>query len=412
MFQPLPCFIGLRYLRSRRRRRMVSFMSSASLISIMLGVAALIVILSVMNGFETELRTRLLSMNAHLTVADPEAGLGNDWPLLQARLREQAEVVGVAPFVQLEGMLAAGAGLRPALIRGILPDEEAEISDLSRFLAAGSLDLLQPGTRHIVLGRLLALNLGVDVGQRVNVLVPRIDKGRPAPRLAAFVVAGIFEAGIVDNDANLALVHLEDASVLSGLEGRPEGLSVKLSDPLLAPMVQKRLAATSDLEYSNWTEEHASIFRAIRIEKVMMTIILLFIVAVAAFNIVASLMMVVIDKETDIAILRTCGIEPRQVSRVFFVQGSVIGLMGAGAGTLLGLLLAANVGTIVPWLESTFGFQIMPGDLYYVTAIPSEIHAGQVALIPFLALTFALLATLYPARRAARIAPAQVLRYD
>ena len=390
---------------------MVSFMSSASLISIMLGVAALIVILSVMNGFETELRTRLLSMNAHLTVSDP-AGLASNWPELQARLGEEPEVVGVAPYVQLEGMLAAGAGLRPALIRGIVPDEERKISDLSRFLAAGSVDLLEPGARRILLGRLLALNLGVDVGQRINVLVPRIDNGRPAPRLAAFVVAGIFEAGIVDNDAGLALVHLEDASVLRGLDGRPEGLALKLSDPLLAPEVQARIAKTTDLTYSNWTEEHASIFRAIKIEKVMMTIILLFIVAVAAFNIVASLMMVVIDKETDIAILRTCGIEPRQVSRVFFVQGSVIGLIGAAAGTLLGLLLAANVGVIVPWMESTFGFQIMPGDLYYVTAIPSEIHAAQVALIPLLAFAFALLATLYPARRAARIAPAQALRYD
>jgi lipoprotein-releasing system permease protein len=414
MFQPLEFFIGLRYLRSRRRRGMVSFMSTASLMSIMLGVASLIVILSVMNGFEAELRTRLLSMNAHLTVSNHQAGLTEDWPILKSRLTAEPEVAGAAPYVLLEGMVASGLDLRPALIRGIVPSEEREISDLSRFVTVGSIDLLEPGSRRIVLGRLLALNLGVDVGQRVNVLVPRIQNGRPTPRLAAFVVAGIFEAGIVDNDANLALVHMQDASVLQGLDGLPEGLAVRLTDAMLAPDFQQRIqqALGGDLGFSNWTEEHASIFRAIKIEKVMMTIILLFIVAVAAFNIVASLMMVVIDKETDIAILRTCGIEPRHVSRIFFVQGSIIGLVGATAGMLLGLLLAANVGTIVPWLEMTFGFQIMPGDLYYVTAIPSEIDAFQVTLIPLLAFSFALLATVYPARRAATIAPAQALRYD
>jgi lipoprotein-releasing system permease protein len=209
-------------------------------------------------------------------------------------------------------------------------------------------------------------------------------------------------------------VHIDDASALKGLGGRPEGLALRLTDPMLAPAVEQRIAGrlAPGQVATSWTDQHRSIFRAIRIEKIMMTVILMFIVAVAAFNIVASLMMVVTDKERDIAILRTCGIEPDRVARIFLVQGSILGLVGAATGTALGLVLAANVGVIVPWLESTFGFQIMPGDLYYVTAIPSEIHAGQVAVVPLLALAFAVLATVYPSRRAAGVAPAHALRYD
>lgn len=412
MFQPLEGFIGLRYLRSRRRRGVVSFMSMASLVSIALGVASLIVILSVMNGFETELRTRLLSMDAHLTVAR-SSGLAAGWEDLQTRLEAEPGVAGVSPYVLLEGMLRAGSNLRSVAIKGVDPAIEAEVSDMDRFVDIGSLDVLEPGSRRMILGRLLARALGVEVGQRIDVLVPHFVDGRPRPKLEAFVVAGIFEAGIVDSDANLALVHIDDASRLKAFDGRPEGLALRLEDPMLAPELVPRLT-TLDAGHivTSWTEQHRSIFRAIRIEKVMMTVILMFIVAVAAFNIVASLMMVVTDKERDIAILRTCGIEPARVARIFFVQGSVLGLVGAALGTVLGLLLAANVGTIVPWFERTLNFQIMPGDLYYVTTIPSEIHAGQVALIPLLAFGFAVLATLAPSRRAARVAPAQALRYD
>ena len=438
MLQPLECFIGLRYLGSRRSRGVVSFMSAASLIGIALGVAALIVILSVMNGLETETRNRLLSMSAHATIAAPRVGLP-DWRELKGNLAAAPEVSGASPYVSLEGMLAAGVNLRPALVRGILPDEEQAVSDVQRFLRDGTLQALQPGAHRIILGRVLALNLGLARGDQVTLVVPRIVNGNVLPRYSGFTVAGIFEAGIQEHDTSLALVHMTDASDLKGLQGRAEGLAVRLDDPLGVTRFQRdRLPAidaalrrqlqgseggTSDgsqtappaaaeLRYSDWAEEHRNLFTAIHIEKLMMTIILMFIVGVAAFNIVASLMMVVIDKQKDIAILRTCGLEPNRVARIFLVQGSVIGLIGTVLGTGLGLVLALNVDVIVPWLETTFNFQIMPGDVYYVTQIPSEVHVWDVVGIPAAAFVVAVLATVYPSRRAAAVAPAAALRYD
>jgi lipoprotein-releasing system permease protein len=323
-------------------------------------------------------------------------------------------VAGVSPYVTLESMLAAGVNLRPAIVRGILPDEESSVTDINPFLQSGSLEELQPGTRRIILGRVLALTLGLRPGDAVTLLVPRVTNGRMMPRYAAFTVAGVFEAGIQDHDANLAFVHMSDASELKGLHGAAEGVAVRLDDPMAVGRFHAEQRAVLDpaWRYSDWTEEHRNLFTAIHIEKMMMTFILMFIVGVAAFNIVASLMMVVIDKHKDIAILRTCGLEPQRVARIFLVQGTVIGLVGTLLGAGLGLLLAFNVGVIVPWLESTFGFQIMPGDVYYVTAIPSEVHFVDVVSIPAAALLIAVLATIYPSRRAAAVAPASALRYD
>jgi lipoprotein-releasing system permease protein len=411
MFKPLECFIGLRYLRSRRRRGVVSFMSAASLIGIALGVAALLTILSVMNGLETETRTRLLSMSAQASIVAPH-GLG-DWEEVGRRLATLPGVAGVSPFVALEGMLAAGTSLKPAMIRGIVPEDERD-SDLTRFVERSTLDQLVPGERRIILGRVLALNLELKAGDTVTLLVPRIANGRVVPRVASFTVAGTFEAGIQDHDAGLALVHMRDASDLEGLNGAAEGVAVRLDDPLRVQEFRAAVGTSLDpgWRYSDWTEEHRSLFTAIHIEKLMMSLILMLIVGVAAFNIVASLMMVVIDKQKDIAILRTYGLEPRRVARVFLVQGAVIGVVGALLGTVLGLILATNVDVIVPWLEHTFGFQIMPGDVYYVTALPSEVHVFDVVAIPLAALAVAVLATLYPARRAAAVAPANALRYD
>jgi lipoprotein-releasing system permease protein len=413
MFTPLECFIAARYVHSRRRRGFISFISLASMLGIALGVAALIVILSVMNGFETELRTRLLSMTDHASVTASRDGI-EAWETLAGELGGLPNVAAVSPFVNVEAMIGAAGRLRPVLIRGILPGDDTNALDVERFLRVGGLETLQPGGQRMIVGRVLALSLGVDVGSRLNVLVPEFTERGITPRLRSFVVSGIFEAGIQDHDANLALIHLSDASGISGLAGRPEGLGIRLVDPLDVG----RLAAgvggllTPELSYSDWTVENRNYFRAIRIEKTMMTVLLLMIVAVAAFNIVASLVMLVTDKERDIAILRTYGLEPKRVARIFMLQGSAIGAVGTMAGVALGLMLAFNVESIVPWLEATFNFQIMPGDVYYVTEIPSEVQWLDVVVTPTLALLVSMLATLYPARRAAAIAPAEALRYE
>ncbi len=412
MFQPLEWFIGLRYLRSRRWRALVSFRTAASLLGLALGVTALIVILSVLNGLESETRTRLLALSAHATVSAPQ-GLA-DWREVAGRFASVPGVAAVAPYVRLESMLAAGTNLRPAIVRGILPEEEGEVSDLGRLIERGAVENLQPGAHRILLGEVLAFNLGVETGDTVRVLVPRITNGEIIPRIAAFTVGGVFEAGVPDHDTSLALVHLTDASDLKGLGGAAEGVALKFDDPLLVRefAAAQRGAFDADWRYSDWTEEYRNLFTAMRIEKLMMSIILLMIVGVAAFNIVASLMMVVIDKQKDIAILRTYGLDARRVARIFIVQGAVIGLVGALLGVALGLALAYNIDVVVPWLEQTFGFQIMPGDVYYVTALPSEVQLFDVVAVPVAAFALAILATLYPARRAAAIAPASALRYD
>jgi lipoprotein-releasing system permease protein len=412
MFQPLEWFIGLRYLRSRRWRMLVSFRTAASLVGLALGVTALIVILSVLNGLEAETRTRLLALSAHATISSPD-GLA-DWRELETRFGSVPGVEAVTPYVRLEGMLAAGSSLRPAIVRGILPDEEGATSDLARLIDRGALESLQPGGHRILLGQVLAFNLGVETGDAVRVLVPRVVDGRVVPRFAAFTVGGVFEAGVPDHDRSLALVHLVDASDLKGLDGAAEGVALRLDDPLLVPefAAAQRGTLDSGWRYSDWTEEYRNLFTAMRIEKVMMSIILLMIVGVAAFNIVASLMMVVIDKQKDIAILRTYGLDANRVARIFIVQGAAIGFVGAVLGVIMGLALAYNVDVIVPWLEQTFGFQIMPGDVYYVTALPSEVQLFDVIAVPVAAFGLAILATLYPARRAAAIAPAIALRYD
>jgi lipoprotein-releasing system permease protein len=412
MFQPLEWFIGLRYLRSRRWRFIMSFRTLASLLGLALGVTALIVILSVLNGLESETRERLLGLSAHATVSVP-GGL-DDWRQLRTRFASEPGITAVSPFVRLEGMLAAGTNLRPAVVRGILPEEEREASDLNRFVTLGGIENLVPGARRIVLGRVLAANLGVEFGDELTVLVPRVIGGRVMPRSAAFTVAGIFEAGVPDHDVSLALVHLTDASDLKGLRGAAEGVALRFDYPLDVRAFGAAQRATLDptLRYSDWTEEYRNLFTAMRIEKIMMSIILFMIVGVAAFNILASLMMVVIDKQKDIAILRTYGLEAHRVARIFIVQGGVIGLIGALLGVSGGLALAYNVDVIVPWLETTFGFQIMPGDVYYVTALPSEVQLFDVIAVPVAACVLAVLATIYPARRAAAIAPASALRYD
>ena len=414
MINAAELFVGLRYLRAKRKTRFVSFITFISLAGIALGVAALIVILSVMNGFEGELRDRLLSMTAHGYVTGDDGSLG-DWRRVRDDVSNDPGVVAAAPFVEMEGMIRTGRSLTGVMVHGVLPEAEKEVSGRTVNFVQGSLDVLVPGERSIVLGRFLAIDLGVRIGDGVVLLIPRpVGDGTLDPVLERFVVRGVFEAGVQDHDATLALVHIDDAAHLLSLRDRVTAIRFLNSDVMSAPEVSRRLAARLGADYvtSDWTIENASYFRAIRLEKMMMSLLLSLIIGVAAFNIVASLVMVVTDKTTDIAILRTLGMSPADVVRVFFIQGAVIGWLGVFLGVAAGVVLAINVPVVVPFLEQLFGFQIMPGDVYYVTAIPSVLEAEDVIVISVAAFVLTSLATLYPARRAAHVNPAIALRYE
>ena len=426
MFQPLSLFVGLRYVRSRTRKFFVSFITWVSLIGVAVGVAALIVILSVMNGFEGELRDRLLALSsdARVSVSAGESRTGaaegrraGDYPWQGAvqTLARDPRVRGVAPYAEIQALALRSPDMLPVQLRGIDPDLEPQVSAAATAVIAGRLDALQAGADRLILGSVVARLLGVSTGDRVTLLVPGIDAGgAPAPRLREFTVAGIFEIGLQDHDGTLALAHLDDVRALTLDDARAFGLHVKLTDPLLAPAVAAALAPDigQGLTLRDWTQDHANYFRAIRIEKRMMSIILLLIVGVAAFNIVAMLVMVVTDKRTDIAILRTLGASPRSVLGIFLTQGLVIGWVGVALGVALGILLAQNVAEIVPLLERSFGFQVMDPSVYYVTRIPSEVQSSQVLLTALAALIVTAAATVYPALRASRVAPAEALRYE
>jgi lipoprotein-releasing system permease protein len=414
MINPVELFVGLRYLRAKRRTRFVSFITLISLLGIALGVAALIVILSVMNGFEGELRTRLLSMSAHGYVTT-SAGVTRDWRRLRDEVMAEPGIAAAAPFVQMEGMIQSGTELHAVLVNGVDPVFETPLSGDMIKLLEGSLDVLQPGTRSIILGRLLAMDLGVRIGDGVVLLIPRpVGDGTLQPVLERFVLRGVFEAGLQEHDASLALVNARDAADILGIGDEVTAVRFRAEDVMMAPELARRIAGRlgGDTVTSDWTIENASYFRAIRLEKMMMSLLLSLIIGVAAFNIVASLVMVVTDKTNDIAILRTMGMRPGGVVRVFFVQGAMIGWAGVFFGVLLGVLLAIYVPVIVPFIEQLFGFQIMPGDVYYVTQIPSDPEAGDIFSIALVAFLLTSLATLYPARRAAHVNPAVALRYE
>jgi len=414
MINPVELFVGLRYLRAKRRTRFVSFITLISLIGIALGVAALIVILSVMNGFEGELRGRLLSMSAHGSVSRV-GGLTEDWENLVEQVNSEPGVTAAAPFVQMEGMIQAGRELFAVLVHGVDPLYEKPLSGEMINMVEGDLDVLQAGSRSIILGRILAYDLGARIGDGVVLLIPRpVGDGTLEPVLERFVLRGVFEAGLQDHDGVLALVHVSDAAGIQALGEAVSAVRFRSDDVMAAPAVARALQARlgDGINTSDWTIENGSYFRAIRIEKMMMSLILSLIIGVAAFNIVASLVMVVTDKTTDIAVLRTLGMGPDGVVRVFFVQGAMIGWAGVLLGVLLGIVLALNVPVIVPFLEQSLGFQIMPGDVYYVTRIPSELEWQDVAIIAVSAFVLTSLATLYPARRAALVNPAAALRYE
>jgi lipoprotein-releasing system permease protein len=416
MFQPVPVFVGLRYSLAREHSFFVSFITWVSLLGVAVGVLALITVLSVMNGFESELRTRLLSLSAHATIAEAGGGPITDWRARIEQLRGAPGLIGAAPLLDTDAMLSHPPAMSGAIVRGIDPTLETQVSTIADSMREGRLGDLLPGTYRIVLGRMLAYQLQVGLGDSVTVMIPDSSDagGALVPRLQSFEVVGIFEVGLQEHDSVLALINLQDAEALRGFSG-PSGIRLKFQDVLQAPELARLALARlpPGLEVRDWTQENEAYFRAIRIEKTMMGLILMLIVAVAVFNIVATLVMVVSDKRTDIAILRTLGMSPRGVLAVFMTQGVLIGWIGTAVGVAAGLALALNIDVVVPFLEHTLGFHIMDDpDVYYISGLPSETHAGDVVRIASAALLLTFVATLYPALQAAKTQPAEALRYE
>jgi lipoprotein-releasing system permease protein len=415
MFQPVPVFVGLRYSLAREHSFFVSFITWVSLAGVALGVAALITVLSVMNGLESELRTRLLSLTAHATLNAAGAPIG-DWQTRIRQLQGSPGLTAAAPFLDTDAMLSRQPSMSGAIVRGIDPGLEAQVSSIGDAMREGRLSDLTPNSNRIILGRMLAYQLQVGMGDQVTVMIPGNAGGASdaiVPRLRDFYVTGIFEVGLQEHDSVLALVNLQDAEAFRGIGG-PTGIRLKFYDVLKAPELARSAAArlVPGLQVRDWTEDNQAYFRAIRIEKTMMGLMLMLIVAVAVFNIVATLIMVVNDKRTDIAILRTVGLSPGGIVAVFMTQGVLIGWIGAALGVALGLALACNVDVIVPFLEQTFGFHFMDPDVYYISGLPSEVHSGDVVRIGLAAFILTLVATVYPALQAARTQPAEALRYE
>lgn len=415
MFKPLTLYIGLRYTRAKRRTQFISFITLTSVLGIALGVTALITVLSVMNGFEAELRERILGMTAHSTISGRHGQL-EDWQSLAERVRTMPHVVSSAPFTQGQVMLNADQAVSGTLLQGILPAYEPKVSEVANKMLAGKLDDLKPGEFGIVLGAELAAHLGVFVGEKVTVITPQIN-ATPAgilPRLKRFSVVGIFKVGMYEYDRNMAMIHLDDAGKLFRIQPAVSGLRLKLDDLFNAPRITQSMADALGYNYrvSDWTLAHSNFFRAVQTEKRAMFIILLLIVAVAAFNIVSTLVMVVTDKRGDIAILKTQGLSNGSVMGIFIVLGCIIGSIGTLLGTLGGVALAMNVETIVPAIESAFGVQFMSADVYYISEVPSKLVWLDVYWIGGVSFLLSLLATLYPAWQASRVNPAEVLRYE
>ncbi|HMW17635.1 MAG TPA: lipoprotein-releasing ABC transporter permease subunit [Accumulibacter sp.] len=415
MALPYELSIGLRYTRAKKHNHFISFISLISMVGIALGVAALIVVLSVMNGFQTELRSRILAVVSHVQITGADGEISG-WQAVAADAATQPNVLAAAPYVQAQGMLAYGQAVRGAMVRGILPDQEDKVADFRPHIKSGQLDALQPDSFNIILGSELARALGVFVGDRVTLIAPQgvVTPAGVVPRLKTFTVAGIFEVGMFEYDSGLALIRLEDAQLLYRLDDRVSGVRLKLDDLFKAPAVARALAGTlrTDAYISDWTRSHANFFRAVQIEKNMMFIILSLIIAVAAFNIVSTLVMAVTDKQSDIAILRTLGASPGSIMAVFIVQGALIGFIGLGLGIAGGVTLALNVDVVVPFIERMLGTQFLSKEVYYISNLPSELQWGDVTTITGVAFVLALVATIYPSWRAARVNPAAALRYE
>ncbi|TAN07665.1 MAG: lipoprotein-releasing ABC transporter permease subunit [Rhodanobacteraceae bacterium] len=414
MFRPLELFIGTRYIRAKRRNHFISFISVVSMLGLVIGITALITVISVMNGFAGELRSRVLGMVSQATIT----GVADSMPAWRQALaiaEQNPHVQGAAPYVEREAFLRGNAASQGAIIRGILPDQEPRVADIGSKMIAGKLSSLTEGSWGIVLGRDLALTLGVNVGDKVIVYAPVISVTPigGVPRLRRFTVDGIFEAGMQQYDSGLAIVNLHDAEKLYQMSG-PSGIRLKLDDLFVANKVAQSLANQLGDAYraQGWMAQYANFFKAIAMEKIVMFVILSLIVAVAAFNLVSSLVMLVTDKRSDIAILRTLGATPRSIMGVFMVQGMLIGLMGIAIGAVCGVALATYLPSIVDVIQNVTGYQFLPESVYYINNVPSQLRWSDVGWITGMALLFSLLATIYPAWRASRTQPAEALRYE
>jgi lipoprotein-releasing system permease protein len=418
---PYELWIGWRYTRAKRNNHFISFISLTSMVGIALGVMALIVVLSVMNGFQDELRKRILGVASHIEVRSFDAGL-SDWQHVQGQIASlpaktfSSPVQGMAPYVMAQGMLTRDQAVQGVLIRGVLPAAEGAVSDLSTQMKIGKLQDLQAGKFNIVLGGDLAQALGVRIGEKVVLMAPQgqVTPAGLVPRIKQFTVTGIFQVGMYEYDAGLALIHLDDAAKLYRMGDQVSGLRLKLADLFAADRVSRELMQALGPNYyiTDWTQQHANFFKAIQLEKRVMFIILALIVAVAAFNIVSTLVMAVTDKRADIAILRTMGATPQAIRRMFVVQGAMIGVIGTFSGALLGVLLALNIETVVPWIEHTFNVQFLSKDVYYISDLPSKLMWSDVTTIIGLSIFLSLVATLYPSGRVFKMNPAEALRYE
>lgn len=415
MLNSLPLFVGLRYVRARSHKFFVSFITWVSLLCVCLGVTALIVILSVMNGLEGELRERLLALSAHARIFLPaESKTAPDWQALAARVRAAPEVTGAAPFIEIEALAMRKPEMLPVRLRGIDPTHEGEVEKLAGAVLEGKLSDLDPGSDRVMVGKYFAQMMGLGIGDPITVLIPTTDAdGAPQPKLREFQIVGVLAAEMQDTEA-LLITSLEDVRALLPDPDSRMSLHVNFREALAAPEYAAALAQRlpAGVEIRDWTYDHASYFRAIRIEKTMVAIILMLIVAVAAFYLVAMLAMVVTDKRTDIAILRTLGASPRRVMTIFLIQGSVIAWFGVALGVLLGTVIGYNAGDVAAFLERLFRFEFFDSSVYVVTRLPSELRPAQIVWIAGIAMFITLLATIYPSLRAARIPPADALRYD
>tara|TARA_B100001250_G_scaffold394141_1_gene397682 strand:- start:29374 stop:30546 length:1173 start_codon:yes stop_codon:yes gene_type:complete len=390
----------------------MSFISISSLAGVALGVASLIVVLSVMNGLETELKGRLINMKPHATISSKD-GI-EYWEHLSNEVSSIPGVSRSMPFVSGEAVIGVGENLKPVIVQGIEVDQGPYSLETNSFFVFGDISNLQPYSNRVAIGYALAYSLGLDIGDSVNMMVPSVEGGIPSAKMKTFILAGIFEAGVLELDSNLAIMNISDASILKGLSGLPTSIGIYLDEPLSIANIQDQLLdiPRNDYVYSDWSIENRSYFNAIKIEKIMMTLLLVLIVAVATFNIIASLVMFVTDKETDIAILKTLGIERKSLLKIFILQGSIVGISGIIVGNVVGLFLAINAENIFPWLEKTFNFNIMPSDVFYISVLPSEVRFFDIVLISVISILISIISTIYPSYRAASILPIESLRYE